>query len=308
MCLYKTIIFSCFIGLTCLVHPTNAIKFAVIGDFGSEGEGSKRVSHLVQRWNPDFIITTGDNNYSKTPKEDFHKNVSQYYGEYIAETIEDNRFWPCLGNHDFYENKGAQPYFDCFPALKNPALKSPDPDRPFCYKLEKENVDLFFVCSEKKKWGDFETQQQWLEAEIKASQVPWKIVVYHHPTYSSPCLKPGGGEWPEELIEENGEKEISPPFSEWGGVTAVLSGHLHHYERIVTAGTHYITNGLGGDDAFSTFKGEPAQGSVSRFGGENGALCVEAEEREISFLFQTVSGERVDRFTLEKSFEGRDSS
>ncbi len=40
-----------------------SIKFAVIGDFGWAGQPELDVSDLVKSWNPDFIITTGDNNY-----------------------------------------------------------------------------------------------------------------------------------------------------------------------------------------------------------------------------------------------------
>src|SRR4051794_92482 len=38
-------------------------RFAVIGDYGSAGSDEADVATLIRSWNPDFITTTGDNNY-----------------------------------------------------------------------------------------------------------------------------------------------------------------------------------------------------------------------------------------------------
>ena len=39
------------------------IRFAVLGDYGLAGQPLTDVSNLIKSWNPDFVITTGDNNY-----------------------------------------------------------------------------------------------------------------------------------------------------------------------------------------------------------------------------------------------------
>ncbi len=59
------------LGLCILLssHPqpahaqTERITFAVIGDYGLAGQPLLDVSNLVKGWNPDFIVTLGDNNY-----------------------------------------------------------------------------------------------------------------------------------------------------------------------------------------------------------------------------------------------------
>ena len=38
-------------------------RFAVIGDYGNDSADEARVARMVSGWDPDFIITTGDNNY-----------------------------------------------------------------------------------------------------------------------------------------------------------------------------------------------------------------------------------------------------
>src|SRR5437868_2739834 len=40
-----------------------AAHVAVIGDYGTAGTPERDVAALVKSWNPDVIITTGDNNY-----------------------------------------------------------------------------------------------------------------------------------------------------------------------------------------------------------------------------------------------------
>lgn len=62
---------------------STTVKFAVIGDFGSQNEGNQKVSQLVKSWNPDFIITTGDNNYPSGERETIDKNIGAFYSQYI---------------------------------------------------------------------------------------------------------------------------------------------------------------------------------------------------------------------------------
>ena len=56
----KIILLLLFLTLT--IIPTNAQKFAVIGDYGDAGGNELAVANLVKIWSPDFIITVGDNN------------------------------------------------------------------------------------------------------------------------------------------------------------------------------------------------------------------------------------------------------
>ena len=49
--------------LTLNTNQVLAQKFAVIGDYGEDGGNELTIANLVKNWNPDFIITVGDNNY-----------------------------------------------------------------------------------------------------------------------------------------------------------------------------------------------------------------------------------------------------
>lgn len=275
-----------------------SVRFAVIGDYGTGSNGAQKVSSLVKNWDPDFIMTTGDNNYPKGEAETIDKNIGAFYsphiypyrGEYEQPSVTHNRFWPCLGNHDFGKNGDARPYFDYFPVLNN----------QFYYDFVEGNVHFFSVCSDRKCPDGISPQSKqmlWLKEKIQESQQLWKIVYFHHPTYSSGAISPGGG-WPSEYLEKNRERKIDLPFSEWG-VSAVLSGHLHLYERFDINGIPYIINGLGGDEGYYKFSDEQPE-SITRFAGEDGAMLMEGNDKELSFKFVTTSGKIVDDFSLKK--------
>lgn len=62
------------------VTPVNSqTKFAVIGDYGNAGPDELAVADLVKSWDPDFIITLGDNNYDVGSQATIDPNIGQYY-------------------------------------------------------------------------------------------------------------------------------------------------------------------------------------------------------------------------------------
>ena len=110
-------------------------------------------------------------------------------------------------------------------------------------------------------------------------------------------MTPSTKRWPSEWLPKNSERKIDLPFSDWG-VSAVLSGHLHLYERFNINGIPYIINGLGGDATYEIREENPE--SIIRFSEEDGALLIEANDKELSFKFMTTSEKIVDNFILKK--------
>ncbi len=65
-------------------------------------------------------MTTGDNNYPDGAAATIDENIGQYYADFIypytgsyGTGAASNRFFPSLGNHDWYTT-GAMPYLDYF--------------------------------------------------------------------------------------------------------------------------------------------------------------------------------------------------
>ena len=96
------------------VTPSPVIRFAVIGDYGTGLQDEGDVAALVDNWQPDFVITTGDNNYPSGASETIDAHIGQFYHAYIYPYLgtfspgaDVNRFFPSLGNHD-WDTSAAQ--------------------------------------------------------------------------------------------------------------------------------------------------------------------------------------------------------
>jgi len=214
--------------------------FAVIGDYGQSGENEEAVANMVSAWCPDFILTTGDNNYRYGEYATLHQNIGQYYSDYIynfdapepyrcegtafAEQI--NRFFPSPGNHDEQGPDDLEPYLNYFSL----------PGEEEFYSFAWGPVEFFSLNSLSS--ADHTKQKAWLEDALAASGKAFQVVYFHHPPYS-----PG---------RHGGADHMQWDFHDWG-VDVVLAGHDHIYARMVHAGEkglQYIVNGVGGKSLY----------------------------------------------------------
>ena len=257
------------------------IRFAVIGDYGLAGQAEADVAALVKSWNPDFIITVGDNNYENGDAGTIDQNIGQFYYDFIypysgaygaGATV--NKFFPALGNHDWVA-PGATPYLNYF------AL----PNNERYYDFVRGPVHFFVIDSDPHE-PDGNTsasaQAQWLQTNLASSAARWKLVYFHHPPYSSGT-------------EHGSQVFMQWPFREWGA-TAVLAGHEHDYERLTEDSVLYLVNGLGGKSIY-TF-GTPIAGSQVRYNADYGAMLVEADSVRITFRFITRTGVSIDSISV----------
>ncbi|HEY1015484.1 MAG TPA: metallophosphoesterase, partial [Herpetosiphonaceae bacterium] len=281
-----------------LPPPAAAARFGVIGDFGNNSSAERDVAQRVRSWNPDFVVTVGDNNYDVGAASTIDANIGQYYQEFIfpyagrfgsGSPTGANRFFPALGNHDWEsasDRDGTGPQ----PALPHPHLdyfQLPGNER--YYDVVRGPVHLFVLDSDPREPdGSSATsaQAQWLRQRLAASTAPWKVVALHHAPFSSSTA-------------HGSTARLQWPFQEWGA-HAVLAGHDHAYERIMKNGMPYFVNGIGGGGLRDSFANPPVSGSLVRFAGDHGAMLVEASAASISFKAVTRAGAQIDSFTLTK--------
>jgi tartrate-resistant acid phosphatase type 5 len=299
------LILSSFIAGSCdkteLINPAgietniaaDSIVFAQIGDFGYSGAAEKQVADLVKSWNPDFIITTGDDNYNEGKFSTLIENIGRYYGDYIynydapeefrcygkAFEEEINRFFPSPGNHDAANKDGLIPYYNYFTLPGNESY----------YKFTWGPVAFFSLNTVE---GDLGEQKAWLEQQLAVSTSPFRIVFFHHSPYSESAHGSFEG-------------------TQWDycamGVDIIFTGHDHIYERIEKKEeeyVHYVVNGLGGrsiyecgthplsSDLFSTFC----------FNGDYGAVKATVTKEKLIIEFYTVNSpaQPVDRIAIDK--------
>jgi hypothetical protein len=261
-----------------LVDP---VRFAVIGDYGTGDAPETDVARLVRTWRPQFIATTGDNNYPAGAAETIDDRIGKAWSEFIAPYrgsfgpgAAANAFFPVLGNHD-WETPGALPYLDYFGLPGNERY----------YDVAKGVVHLFAVDSDPREPDGVDAgsaQARWLCDRLRASTARWKLVFLHHPPWSSG--RHGSSEW-----------------TQWGfaacGAHAVFAGHDHLYERIARDGVVYFVNGAGGAGLYG-FQSRPVEGSRARFNADFGAQLVEADARTLLVRFFSRTGELVDWVAL----------
>jgi hypothetical protein len=207
------------------------MRIAVIGDYGAEGPGLEGVSAMIAGWNPDAIITTGDNAYSDAP-EPFDGIVGRYYHPFIApytgawgQGSPANRFWPTLGNHDVDH---LQTYLDFF--------NLPNNERYYHVPLDAGSMAHFYAVNSDVREPDgassSSVQATYIRNALQASTACFDIVAFHEPAQSS-------------RLGHDPSAWMQWPYKEWGA-DIVFQGHMHGYERLMANAFPYITTGTGG--------------------------------------------------------------
>lgn len=264
------------------------VRFAAIGDFGFAAIGAKEaadeaeVAALVSSWAPELVVTVGDNNYPDGSADTIDQNIGQFYHAFIAPYVGSygqgspdgqNRFFPALGNHDWNLGnvEAHQAYFEL-------------PGNERYWDMVRGPVHFFFVDSDSKEpdGTTFDSiQGKWLQERLGASTSPFRIVLFHHPPYSSG--------------EHGNNQGMRWPFAEWGA-DLVLAGHDHGYERLFAQGIPYVVNGMGGADLRAI--GAPLPESQVRFDGDHGAMLFEVDRLALTAQAVIGGAQIVDAFSI----------
>jgi hypothetical protein len=257
------------------------LRFAVVGDFGTNSSRELAVANMIASWKPEVVVTVGDNNYSLAA-DSYDRNVGQYYHQFISPYLGvygggavENQFFPAIGNHD-WDIAGGTAYTDFFELPGNERY----------YEIDRGPVHFVFLDSDTREPDGVtpgSTQGAWAQAALGASLQPFQVVVFHHPAYTSGA-RAAYMDW---------------PFEAWGA-DAVLTGHVHNYERLrSTDGLTYFVIGQGGNDTHPYGAIHPA--SQFRYNALDGAELVEVTAKRMRFSYFAVNGALVDRIALDPS-------
>jgi len=203
-----------------LPNRKGSLKFAVLGDFGtgapSQYQLAEQMAKLHARFEFQIVVMVGDNLYGSERPQDFRKKFEVPYKPLLDAGV---KFYGALGNHDAREQR----YYKLF-NMNGKLYYTFDP---------KPDVRFFFLEST----YPVPEQIEWVEKELKASSQDWKIMVFHHPLYSS-----GDRHGSDFRLRE----VLEPLFLKYN-VSVVLNGHDHFYERVKPQkGIQYFVVGSGG--------------------------------------------------------------
>src|SRR5262245_47783469 len=149
-----------------------------------------------------------------------------------------------------------------------------DGRRYYTFKAPKEDVRFFALES------DYPVPEQikWVEKELQDSGEKWKIAFFHHPLYSS-------GE--RHGSDVTLRKALEPLFIKYG-VSVVLTGHDHFYERLKPQnGIVYFVVGSGG---------KLREGNIDPRTG----LTAKGFDDDLAFMAAEISGDEMHFNTISR--------
>lgn len=251
-----------------LPNAQDSLKFAVIGDNGTGEPAQYDVARQMLAWHEKFpftfVVMMGDNIYGSERPQDFEKKFQEPYQPLLDAGV---KFYASLGNHDSREQR-------------NYRLYNMDGKLYYSFKASKQNVRFFAFES---TYMDQE-QLAWIEKELAASNEDWKICFFHHPLYSS--ARTHGSELKLRAALE--------PLLIKYGVSLVLNGHDHVYERIKPQnGITYFVEGSSGQLREGDLrKGSPL--TAKGFDTDRTFMLMEIEGEQLTFEAISRKGQVVD--------------
>ncbi len=229
------------------------LRFFVVSDFGRNGHhNQKKVAGAMARAaraaHPKFILTAGDN-FQINGVQSVTDPLWMTTFESIYSTPELLVDWyPVLGNHDYRGNTQAELdytqvsrrwrmlgryYTFTKPVGDSDSLRVICLDTtPLVTESDRDAEDGSGLDSQ-----SAERQLAWLEQTLAESHETWKVVIGHHPVFSSGSLHGDN----RQLIER-----LKPLFDRYD-VDFYIAGHDHHFEHIKPreGRTDYVIAGTG---------------------------------------------------------------
>ena len=252
--------------------PDRAARFtfAVVGDFGSGTSNERAVASMIGSWDPDFVLTVGDNAYPLGSAGLLDRVI---FGPYAA-VMRESAWFPALGNHDVKAN-GGKPELKAFHSLGNERW----------YRFTWGNTAVT-VLDSNLSVGPDSPQLRFARRSLALTSC-FRFAALHHPPWEPPGSRIAPG------LRRN-----IVPLVEKNGVQVVFEGHLHAYARSRPHhGVLYVAVGTGGaelDDDADKLTIPSARVVEGRYG----ALRVDVAGRAARFRYQTVDGRVRDDFRL----------
>ena len=258
--------------------PGERYTLAATGDGVDGSPQSHQVVDVVKGWSPDSFSYLGDVYTNGTPYE-----FDTWYGEAGGYGDLRDITNPVIGNHE-YREPGGSAYFEFWGGVP----------RWYSYDVGGWHVAVLDT-NVAADTGDVQTtvgspQYQWLDADLAAHQGACTIVVQHQPRYAE---TPGSRGYLDDLWS----------LAYRRGVTLVLAGHVHKYERWtpmdaagnpVVGGLTQLIAGGGGREALNPSTPDPrvvARGSI-------GALRLDLGPSDLSFTYADQAGATVDQGSI----------
>jgi 3',5'-cyclic AMP phosphodiesterase CpdA len=261
-------------ALTAAEPGGQSLRWLALADSGSGDANQRAVGQqmaAVHRRRPvDLVVLGGDNIYPSGDMALIEATFRRPYAELLAAGVP---FHAVLGNHDIRTANG-----DPQVAYKPFGMQGR------FYNLRRGPVE--FLMLDTNVNADWQRQVSWLRTVLARSTAPWKVVVGHHPIYSSGLY----GNDPALQAKLAG-------LMRKHGVQLYINGHEHNYERSVPIdGITYLVVGGGG----ASLRPVIATAQSARAISAHSFAELEANPRELSITAWDKTGRQIDRAVLSR--------
>ncbi|XP_058213001.1 purple acid phosphatase 8-like [Rhododendron vialii] len=294
-----------------LQHPAGddeSLRVLVVGDWGRKGthnqsEVAVQMGKTAEEFNPDFIISTGDNFYEDgltgTDDAAFDESFSNIY---TAPSLQ-KQWYSVLGNHDYRGDALAQ---------LSPILTQRD-NKWLCLKsyiLDAEIVEFFFVDTtpfedkyfndpgdDTYDWRGVVPREKYLssllkdvDSALRESSAKWKIVVGHH-TIKSAGQHGNTVELVAKLL----------PILQASDVDLYINGHDHCLQHISDSDSplQFLTSG-GGSKAWRGDVSWWNPAEMKFYYDGQGFMTLEVTQTEVGFVFYDIVGNVLHKWSITK--------
>lgn len=197
-------------------------KFLVYGDTRTNIDWHKMICNKMANENALLVLHTGD--LVESGPQLFEWNLYFNSGHSL---FSKTPIMPVIGNHEH----NAVYYYQAF----MPPKKGGGDFQKQWYSFDLGPIHYVILDSDVQEGTVLdEFQIEWLENDLKNTNKPYIIVLFHHPFFSN--VKGRGQQFREKW------HNIFVKYK----VSAVFNGHIHHYERFYKDGVMYVTTGGGG--------------------------------------------------------------
>jgi tartrate-resistant acid phosphatase type 5 len=231
----------------------NALRFLVVGDWGRNGEYHQKdvadqMGIEAKNTSAAFVISTGDNFYPdgviSVSDPQWNKSFEDIYSSYSLNIP----WYSCFGNHDYRGSIQAQLDYSKI----SRRWRTTERFYSFERTIPNSTSKVLFVVIDTNPFDrtlnrnshsdlgkqDTLAQINWLKTTLQNSTADWKIVIGHHPLFTTGVRK---GQL------QDVRQSLQPIFEEHK-VHAYFAGHEHDLQHQKPTGyTHYFVSGAGSE-------------------------------------------------------------